>query len=90
MEVKCVSIDYFVLVLVVHIDCLYILTRAVLHIISVNKSNNELLWECFKKEMQPYISIVCNLDIRFVYICKFFSLNTITLGETTILKKWII
>ena len=43
MEVKCVSIDYFVLVLVVHIDCLYILTRAVLFIISVNKSNNELL-----------------------------------------------
>ena len=28
MEVKCVSIDYFVLVLVVHFDCLYILTRA--------------------------------------------------------------
>ena len=49
MEVKCVSIDYFVLVLVVHFDCLYILTRAVLHIISVNKSNNELLLECFKK-----------------------------------------
>ena len=28
MEVKCVSIDYFVLVLVVHFDCIYILTRA--------------------------------------------------------------
>ena len=66
MEVKCVSIDYFVLVLVVHFDCLYILTRAVLHIISVNKSSNELLLECLKNKMQPYISIVCNLDIKFI------------------------
>ena len=70
----------------------YTFLHALLHIISVNNSSNELLLECLKNKMQPCISLVCNLDIKFVYICKFLfgSLNTITLGETTILKKWII